>query len=82
MDRLLEHHADATAQVHHVHARLVDVHSTIRMRPSTRVPGMMSFIRFSVRRKVLLPHPDGPMKAVTTFGLMRIESLLQRRFSP
>ena len=29
---------------------------------------MMSFIRFSVRRNVLLPQPDGPMKAVTTLG--------------
>ncbi len=36
--------------------------------PSTRVPGMMSFIRLSVRRNVLLPQPDGPMKAVTTLG--------------
>ena len=36
-------------------------------RPSTRALGMMSFIRLSVRRKVLLPHPDGPMNAVTTF---------------
>ena len=26
---------------------------------------MVSFIRLSVRRNVLLPHPDGPMNAVT-----------------
>ena len=41
---------------------------SIETDPSTRVPGMMSFIRFSVRRNVLLPQPDGPMNAVTTFG--------------
>jgi hypothetical protein len=34
---------------------------------------MMSFMRFSVRRNVLLPQPDGPMKAVTTCGWMRME---------
>jgi hypothetical protein len=28
---------------------------------------MVSFIRLSVRRKVDLPQPDGPMKAVTIF---------------
>ena len=33
---------------------------------------MMSFIRLSVRRNVLLPQPDGPMKAVTRFGRMPI----------
>jgi hypothetical protein len=43
---------------------------------------MMSFIRFSVRRNVLLPQPDGPMKAVTTFGLMRIEMSCSARLSP
>ena len=33
---------------------------------------MMSFIRFSVRRNVLFPHPDGPMKAVTRLARMPI----------
>ena len=51
---------------------------SIRTVPSTRVPGMMSFIRFSVRRNVLLPQPDGPMNAVTTFGWMRIEMSCER----
>ena len=32
------------------------------------VPGITSFRRFSVRRKVLFPHPDGPMSAVTRFA--------------
>ena len=36
--------------------------------PVARAPGMTSFIRLSVRRNVLLPHPDGPMKAVTSFA--------------
>jgi len=38
------------------------------MRPSTRQPVMVSFIRFRQRRKVDLPQPDGPMKAVTVAG--------------
>ncbi len=36
--------------------------------PSTRAPGMTSCMRLSVRRKVDLPQPDGPMKAVTERG--------------
>ena len=42
--------------------------------PSTRPPGMTSCIRLSVRRKVDLPHPDGPMKAVTDRDSMVIET--------
>jgi hypothetical protein len=34
---------------------------------------MMSFMRFSVRRNVLLPQPDGPMNAVTSFAGMPME---------
>ena len=41
--------------------------------PSTRVSGMMSFIRFRQRRKVDLPQPDGPMNAVTDFSGTRSE---------
>lgn len=36
-----------------------------RHSPVRRVPGMRSFIRLNSRRKVDLPHPEGPMKAVT-----------------
>ena len=41
---------------------------SMRTEPSTRAPGTMSFIRFSERRNVDLPQPDGPMSAVTWFG--------------
>ena len=34
--------------------------------PVTRQPSIMSFIRLRQRRKVDLPQPDGPMKAVTS----------------
>ena len=50
--------------------------------PSTRVPAMMSFIRLSVRRNVLLPHPDGPMKAETTLARSWMEMFSRARFSP
>jgi hypothetical protein len=43
---------------------------------------MMSFIRFSVRKNVLLPQPDGPMNAVTTFGCILMEMSSSARFSP
>ena len=33
-----------------------------------RVPGSKSCIRLTLRRKVLLPHPEGPIRAVTLDG--------------
>src|SRR2546430_4837933 len=36
-----------------------------RMSPPWRVCGISSFSRFTERRKVLLPQPDGPISAVT-----------------
>ena len=39
-----------------------------RTSPSTRAPTTRSFIRFSVRSTVVLPHPDGPMNAVISFS--------------
>src|SRR5690349_2108089 len=38
------------------------------MLPLTVAPGMVSCIRLSVRKKVLLPQPEGPMSAVILFG--------------
>ena len=38
--------------------------------PSTQAPGITSCMRFRVRRKVDLPHPLGPMNAVTVRGSM------------
>ena len=35
------------------------------MSPLCRVPGIRSLSRLTERRKVDLPHPDGPMIAVT-----------------
>ena len=77
--RLLEHHPDAAPQADDVERR---ARRCRRRRsatvPSTRVPGMMSFIRFSVRRNVLLPQPDGPMNAVTRFDRSWTEMSVQR----
>ena len=67
--RLLEHHADPPPEVDDVDRRRVDVLAVDADRPSTRVPGTMSFIRLSERRNVDLPQPDGPMSAVTWFGM-------------
>ena len=47
-----------------------------------RVPGMMSFIRFSVRRNVLLPQPDGPINAVTRLARIWMEISSRARFCP
>ena len=40
-----------------------------------RAPGMSAFIRLIERRNVDLPHPDGPMNAVTErAGIVRFTS--------
>ena len=41
--------------------------------PSTRAPSIRSFIRFRQRRNVVLPQPDGPIRAV--ISLRRIDSV-------
>ena len=45
------------------------------MSPSCRTPGIRSLSRLIERRKVDLPHPDGPMMAVTD-----LRSMLKFRF--
>src|SRR5580704_8131093 len=40
------------------------------MSPSTRAPGMRSFMRLNARSTVVLPLPDEPMKAVTSCSWM------------
>ena len=50
--------------------------------PSTRVPGMRSFIRLTQRSTVDLPHPDGPMSAVISCRPMSIVTWLTARNAP
>ena len=64
--RLLEHHADALAHLDRVDVGAVEVARRGRGScPSTVALGIRSFMRLKQRRNVLLPHPDGPMNAVT-----------------
>src|SRR5258708_19974867 len=44
-----------------------------RMSPLWRIPSTRSFMRLKLRSNVDLPHPDGPMKAVTCFSGISIE---------
>jgi hypothetical protein len=53
-----------------------------RTSPSTRVPSMRSFIRLSSRSSVDLPHPDGPMRAVTRFFSKSMEMSVSARNFP
>src|SRR4028119_2204357 len=52
------------------------------MSPSWRTPGIRSFIRLMERRKVLFPHPDGPISAVTFRSGMVSEMSLSARVLP
>ena len=46
--------------------------------PATRQPSMVSFMRLMQRRNVVLPQPDGPMKAVTARSGMSMRDVEQR----
>ena len=50
--------------------------------PSSRVPGIRSFIRLMVRRSVDLPHPDGPISAVISLGAISMEMSFTARNDP
>ena len=63
--RLLEDHADQPANLHRIDAAAVQVLTVVEDLAATSAPGMRSFMRLKQRMYVLLPHPDGPMKAVT-----------------
>src|SRR5574344_1537223 len=49
--------------------------------PSILTPGTRSFIRFKVLRKVDLPHPEGPIRAVILFAGTSILMSLSACFS-
>ena len=76
---LLEHHADPATDLDRVDV----LRRTGRRRgtgrsPSTRVPGIRSFIRLIVRSSVDLPQPDGPMSAVICLRRERDRHVLHR----
>ena len=58
--RLLEHHADALAQLDHVDARVVDVDAVERISPSMRTPSIRSFMRLRQRSSVRLAAARRP----------------------
>ena len=51
---------------------------SISIVPVTRAVGIVSFMRLMQRRKVDLPQPDGPMKAVTARSGMSSETSYKR----
>ena len=68
--RLLEHHADAAADVGDQQVGAVDVDAVdARPCPPSDAPGTSSCMRLRIRRNVDLPQPDGPISAVTWFAL-------------
>ncbi len=52
------------------------------MSPLWRVPSISSFRRLMDRRNVDLPHPEGPIRAVTERGWMVRSMLLSACFRP
>ena len=65
--RLLEHHAHLAAQLDHVQRPVEDLLAVeLESLPVIRTLSIRSFMRFRQRRKVDLPQPDGPIRAVTS----------------
>ena len=79
---LLEHHADAGAQLHHVDAGLVDVLAVELDLAGDAAMSIVSFMRLRQRRKVDLPQPDGPISAVTIRSPMSRSTSKSACFSP
>ena len=50
--------------------------------PSTRADGIRSFIRLRQRIRVLLPQPEGPIRAVIWLREISIETLSTAFCSP
>ncbi len=55
---------------------------SIAILPVTRHPAMVSFMRLMQRRKVDLPQPDGPMKAITLRSGMSTLTFFSACLSP
>jgi hypothetical protein len=65
----LEDHPDPAPQLDRVHRRREDRLAVERDVATCRMRGNSSWSRLMERRKVDFPHPDGPIRAVTAFGL-------------
>src|SRR5690348_13590262 len=53
-----------------------------RMSPTWRVPSIRSFMRLRQRRNVVLPQPDGPIRAVTARSGIAMEMSQSACLSP
>nr|KEO65520.1 hypothetical protein DA06_30620 [Georgenia sp. SUBG003] len=78
----LEDHADLPAHLHRVDAGTVEVLPVHEGLTLDAAPGMTSCMRFSVRRNVDLPQPEGPMSAVTERGSIVMLTPSTARKSP
>ena len=67
MDWAAENHANAFSHFVDVNFFRIDIDIFIHDFSSTRELAMPSFIRFSERKYVDLPQPEGPIKAVILF---------------
>ena len=65
----LEHHPDDAAHSNRADLLAVDVTAVEQHRSFDPPPGAVSCRRFRARRTVDLPHPEGPINAVTLRGL-------------
>ena len=64
--RLLEDHADPATHLDRVDVGRVEIGAVVEdVALDDLAPGTRSFMRSKQRISVLLPQPDGPMKAVT-----------------
>ena len=79
----LEDHADAPAHLDRIDLRAVDVVAVVEDLALDRgSPVTESFMRLRLRRKVVLPQPEGPMMAVIRLRVDLQRHARDRRCAP
>jgi hypothetical protein len=78
----LKDHADLGPQGDHIDILAVHIDAVQGDLPVTRQVSMVSFMRFRHRRKVDLPHPEGPIMAMTSLRPISSDTFLMACLSP
>jgi len=79
---LLEHHSDPLPQPGHIQRGIVNLLAAIRIEPVIVTLSIRSLSRLRQRRRVVLPQPEGPMKAVAFLPGMSRLTLKSACFAP
>jgi len=83
-----KHHSNFASQFNHVRPADKRPGRRFEIAPSTRVPGITSFIAIEGAQEIVLPQPDGPIKShyhafgISTRNTLRAWARHRRKLSP